>query len=150
MLRGAERIWPPSGARRSVAVPNGEGVASGSATRVLKKNKTIYSHFSNSCFIFSKEYPISCNDIMWLYICWHNAILSEKDKFLFFMSCFVKAAIIIFVVSITGILFVVVGNKLYSLIPSKVKSSQVFMFSCWLFVKAKAFVFITQKNNTKQ
>ena len=32
MLRGAERIWPPSTARRSVAVPNGEGVASGSAT----------------------------------------------------------------------------------------------------------------------
>ena len=35
--------WSPSaaradGARRSVAVPNGEGVASGSATRVLKKN----------------------------------------------------------------------------------------------------------------
>ena len=26
------------GARRSVAVPNGEGVASGSATRVLKKS----------------------------------------------------------------------------------------------------------------
>jgi len=43
-LRGAERIWPPSGetrsaegARRSVAVPNGEGVASGSATRVLNE-----------------------------------------------------------------------------------------------------------------
>ena len=33
MLRGAERIWPPSAARRSVAVPNGEGVASGSATQ---------------------------------------------------------------------------------------------------------------------
>ena len=32
MLRGAERIWPPSAARRSAAVPNGEGVASGSAT----------------------------------------------------------------------------------------------------------------------
>ena len=41
LLRGAERIWPPSGARagaradvarRIVAVPNGEGVASGSAT----------------------------------------------------------------------------------------------------------------------
>ena len=32
LLRGAERIWTPSGARRSVAVPNGEGVASGSAT----------------------------------------------------------------------------------------------------------------------
>ena len=32
LLRGAERIWPPSAARRSVAVPNGEGVASGSAT----------------------------------------------------------------------------------------------------------------------
>ena len=35
MLRGAERIWPPSAARRSVAVPNGEGVASGSATKKL-------------------------------------------------------------------------------------------------------------------
>ena len=32
ILRGAERGWPPSAARRSVAVPNGEGVASGSAT----------------------------------------------------------------------------------------------------------------------
>ena len=29
------------GARRSVAVPNGEGVASGSATRVLKKSCNI-------------------------------------------------------------------------------------------------------------
>ena len=47
MLRGAEHVWPPSGARagaradgarRSVAVPNGEGVASGSATEI------------NSCF----------------------------------------------------------------------------------------------------
>ena len=37
MLRGAERVWPTSAARRSVAVPNGEGVASGSAIRVLKK-----------------------------------------------------------------------------------------------------------------
>ena len=35
MLRGAERIWPPSAARRSVAVPNGEGVASGSATLLI-------------------------------------------------------------------------------------------------------------------
>ena len=32
LLRGAERVWPPSAARRSVAVPNGEGVASGGAT----------------------------------------------------------------------------------------------------------------------
>ena len=35
-LRGAERIWPPSAARRGVAVPNGEGVASGSATLIAK------------------------------------------------------------------------------------------------------------------
>ena len=34
MLRGAERIWLQSGARRSVAVPNGEGVASGSTTEI--------------------------------------------------------------------------------------------------------------------
>ena len=38
-LRGAERIWPPSAARRSVAVPNGEGVASGSATIIAKNLK---------------------------------------------------------------------------------------------------------------
>ena len=30
----AERIWPMSVARRSVAMPNGEGVASGSATEI--------------------------------------------------------------------------------------------------------------------
>ncbi len=36
LLRGAERIWPPSVARWSVAVPNGDGVASGSA--IFKKN----------------------------------------------------------------------------------------------------------------
>jgi len=41
LLRGAERIWPPRGARRSVAVPNGEGVASGSATRVLNETCSI-------------------------------------------------------------------------------------------------------------
>ena len=35
LLRGAERIWQPSAARRSAAVPNGEGVASGSATTLL-------------------------------------------------------------------------------------------------------------------
>jgi len=46
-LRGAERIWPPSAARRSVAVPNGEGVASGSATRVLKKSCNIHQKFKN-------------------------------------------------------------------------------------------------------
>ena len=33
LLRGAERVWPPSAARWSVAVPNGEGVATGSATK---------------------------------------------------------------------------------------------------------------------
>ena len=35
MLRGAERIWPPSAARRNVAVPNGEGVASGGTTAII-------------------------------------------------------------------------------------------------------------------
>jgi len=40
LLRGAERIWPMSGARAergrwSEAQPNGEGVASGSATQIL-------------------------------------------------------------------------------------------------------------------
>ena len=36
------------GARRSVAVPNGEGVASGSATRVLKKSCSInFKKFKN-------------------------------------------------------------------------------------------------------
>ena len=35
------------GARRSVAVPNGEGVASGSATRVLKKSCGISQKFKN-------------------------------------------------------------------------------------------------------
>ena len=35
------------GARRSVAVPNGEGVASGSATRVLKKSCSISKKFKN-------------------------------------------------------------------------------------------------------
>ena len=41
MMRGAERVWPTSAARGSVAVPNGEGVASGSATLSLDiyKNK---------------------------------------------------------------------------------------------------------------
>ena len=39
MLRGAERVWPT----RNEAQPNGEGVASGSATRVLKK-KLQYKH----------------------------------------------------------------------------------------------------------
>ena len=33
----AERIWPPSAARGSVVVPNGEGVASGGATQIFKK-----------------------------------------------------------------------------------------------------------------
>ena len=47
MLRGAERVWPPSGARGSVAVPNGEGVASGGATRVLKKSCNISQKFKN-------------------------------------------------------------------------------------------------------
>ena len=37
LLRGAERVWPT----RNEAQPNGEGVASGSATRVLKKNCSI-------------------------------------------------------------------------------------------------------------
>ncbi len=41
MLRGAERIWPPSAASGSVAVPNGEGVASGGATENFKKLITI-------------------------------------------------------------------------------------------------------------
>ena len=35
-LRRAERIWPPSAARRSVAVPNGEGMAAGGATKQLQ------------------------------------------------------------------------------------------------------------------
>ena len=35
LLRGAERVWPTSAARWSVAVPNGEGVASGNATKKL-------------------------------------------------------------------------------------------------------------------
>ena len=41
-LRGAERIWPPSTARGSVAVPNGEGVASGSATLIYLYHGCIY------------------------------------------------------------------------------------------------------------
>ena len=32
---GAERIWPPSEAMWSVAVPNGEGVAAGGATEKI-------------------------------------------------------------------------------------------------------------------
>ena len=44
--RWAEHIWPPSAARRSVAVPNGEGVASGSATL-----KTAWRLFSWLTFI---------------------------------------------------------------------------------------------------
>ena len=35
MLRGAERIWPPS----NEAQPNGEGMASGSATQLYLENK---------------------------------------------------------------------------------------------------------------
>jgi len=31
---GAERVWPPSAARWSVAVPNREGVAAGGATLI--------------------------------------------------------------------------------------------------------------------
>ena len=47
-LRGAERVWPPSAARGSAAVPNGEGVASGSATQ---KNiiDILFSVFRVSC-----------------------------------------------------------------------------------------------------
>ena len=49
LLRGAERVWPPSGARGSVAVPNGEGVASGSATVFLLYLDDI--HFFNLTII---------------------------------------------------------------------------------------------------
>ena len=41
LLRGAERVWPMSAARRSVAVPNREGVASGSATYFFRLLKVI-------------------------------------------------------------------------------------------------------------
>ena len=34
----AERVWPPSAARRSAAMPNGEGVASGGATLIFVWN----------------------------------------------------------------------------------------------------------------
>ena len=46
-LRWAERVWQPSAARRSGAVPNGEGVASGSATAI-----NIFCH--NRAKIFKK------------------------------------------------------------------------------------------------
>jgi len=47
MLRGAEHIWPPSGTRaergrKSEAQPNGEGVASGSATLIAKNLKKLF------------------------------------------------------------------------------------------------------------
>ena len=47
MLRGAERIWPPSAARRSVAVPNGEGMASGRATRIAISGVDRWKYFAH-------------------------------------------------------------------------------------------------------
>ena len=52
VLRGAERIWPPSVARWSVAVPNGEGEASGSATLKISRRETlaVRAYFQNIVF----------------------------------------------------------------------------------------------------
>jgi len=53
VLRSAERVWPPSVARGSVAVPNGEGVASGGATQNLKNNfLAITKNFDKISMVF--------------------------------------------------------------------------------------------------
>ena len=62
MMRGAERVWPTSAARGSVAVPNGEGVAPGSATENFKKIKKLrQSPFARKAsFNTGRAGPLAC------------------------------------------------------------------------------------------